>query len=146
MPNLGDMEESPISDTAVLIAGFCLTGCLIIVIGAFIYKVWNERQMTREYHEQAVQLGRIASVLGAKAVDQFPPPESGPEAAFDYLHRHQLDDLAAFVDLDNSEPVKRDGRRRNVTKEEYDKIQAIPGCLYVAYIGLDQQVHPDYCR
>ncbi len=31
-----------------------------LFVCAFVYKVWNERQMTHEYHEQAVQQKRIA--------------------------------------------------------------------------------------
>lgn len=60
-----DLEKPPISDTAVISVGVCMTMCFLLLIGAFIYKVWNERQMTREYHEQAIQLNRIADAIGS---------------------------------------------------------------------------------
>ncbi len=34
-----------------------------LAAGAFVYKVWNERQMTHEYHAQAVEQKRIADVM-----------------------------------------------------------------------------------
>ena len=42
-----------------------LVATIIIVSAAFIYKVWDERQMVHEYHAQAVMLERIAVALEA---------------------------------------------------------------------------------
>lgn len=37
-------------------------------------------------------------------------------------------------------------KRRHLTKLEDAKIMSIPGCAESAYMGYDNNIHPDYCR
>lgn len=55
-----DMDDAVAQEGAFFLACIVL---VLIVSGAFVYKVWNERQMTHEYHEQAVQQKRSADAL-----------------------------------------------------------------------------------
>lgn len=58
---LGDGEELPL----FLLIPFVIIFTLIVdAMGvAFLFKVWNERQMTYAYQEQAIQQARIADAL-----------------------------------------------------------------------------------
>lgn len=62
MTNEPDDNQEIASKTVLIIAVLVTLAIDGFVVG-FSYKVWNERQMTHEYHEQAVQLARIANVL-----------------------------------------------------------------------------------
>ncbi len=67
-----EMDEKEISWATV--AAIIIFTIIVDACGfAFLYKVWNERQMTHEYHAQAValraqvdELSRIAAALESK--------------------------------------------------------------------------------
>jgi hypothetical protein len=73
------MEKSPVSDAAVLITGGCLSACVILVVGAFLFKVWNERQMTHAYDRQAVALEQISDAVAPKECGTLVIPQFLPE-------------------------------------------------------------------
>ena len=47
---------------------------------------------------------------------------------------------------DDEHPRWAPKKRRRITKEEDAFISKNPVCLAEAYVGYDDQIHPDYCR
>lgn len=62
----GATQEADDEDFGIgilMIAGILFTLLFDAAFGAFIYKVWNERQMTHQYERQAAALERIADAV-----------------------------------------------------------------------------------
>lgn len=58
--------SEPLDDSEAL--GIVIWGAILTVLilsGAFVFKVWNERQMTRELHEQTQAQSEIAAAVEA---------------------------------------------------------------------------------
>jgi hypothetical protein len=76
--------SEPFDDSETLGAAMLAAIVFVVIVGAaFVFKVWNERQMTHEYHEQAVQERRIADAperayppstvyVTTSSIDDFP--------------------------------------------------------------------------
>lgn len=57
-----DMDDKVHTEGLFFLLGLFL---VVLCVGAFLFKVWNERQMTHEYHAQSLQQKRIADNLSA---------------------------------------------------------------------------------